>query len=416
MAEEVKPEVEVKPQEVKVELTAEVTEKIEEMFRKSMEAKESAEKSFRFHGTEATKAKATKAEQKAATAEFVRAVARGDSEKAMEFSDRRAKSLNLDRRELMDRNIATKAINISGTLGAGSEYLVPTVFETAILETFDSYDELISDADVQSFNRPGYIFSLNELDTRVVVWPVNEDSTGLTYSQPSYSQPQIAIQDWVGATDISLDFLEDTEVDIMADLSRQFGEEMAKKFQARLVNGDVTVSGVVTKGLLNSSGLNEVLIANTTGGYSTVSAADIENAYFDAVSVDYFQRENQNGTWYMNGLALYNLRANIRANTNAKDYLSVFDPAQMTLMGRPLKISNQFPTPATTTSNPFILYGNLKNHLKIRRKRGITMKINDQGTTRNGRNLNYQLGRELVVSQRIGHQVVLAEGLTVIAT
>lgn len=414
MEEKENKELETKNTEVKVVLTDEITEKIEEMFRKSFEAKEKAEKNFRLHGTENDKVEVTKAQQKAEVADFIRAVARGDREKATEYSDKRAKSLRLNEYELIDRRIATKAISSSGA--AGSDYLVPTVFEAEILATFDSYDEIISDADVKSFNRPGNVFNLNELDTRVVVWASDEDSTGMTASQPTYSEPMIGLTDWLGSTTITLDFLEDTEVDIMSDLSRQFGEEMAKKIQARLINGDVTVSGVVTKGVLNTSGLNEVLIANTTGGFATVTANDIENAFFDAISVDHFQRENQNGTWYMNAVTLYNLRKNIRSSSSDRDYLSIFDPVKMTLMGRPLKLTNQFPTPTTTTSDPFVLYGNLRNHLKIRRKRGITMKVNDQGTTRDGRNLNYQLGRELVVSQRIGHQVVLAEGLTVLAT
>lgn len=413
---EKKEELEVKGSEVKVELTKEVAEKIEETFQKAMEKLETKQKKFAFHGTEGSEKEMKEATSKKEVAEFIRAVARGDREKAIEFSDQRAKALNYSNRDFAEGRIATKTINIAGTLGAGSDYLVPTVFENQILETFDSYDEIIADADVQSFNKPGHIFDLNELSTRVVVWPSDEDSADTTASQPTYTQPQIAIADWFGATDMTLDFLEDTEVDIMADLSRQFGEEMAKKLQARLIDGDVTISGVVTKGITNTSGLNEVLIANTTGGYTTIVANDIENAYFDAISIDHFQNENKSGTWYMNGLTLYNLRKNIRAAANYSDTLTIFDPVAMTLLGRPVKISNQMPTPSTTVSNPFVVYGNLKNHLKIRRKRGITMKVNDSGTTKSGRNLNYQLGRELVVTQRIGHAVVLAEGLTVIAT
>lgn len=414
MTDEVKQEVEVKDTEVKVTLTPEVVEKIEEAYRKGLEDLKSSQKEFRFHGTESTKLKATKAEKRAEVAEFIRAVARKDVAKAMELSDKRSKSLMLDTRELVERNIATKAITSAGS--AGSDYLVPEVFETEIYGAFDNYDEIISDADVRTFNRPGNIFSLNELDTKVKVWASDENATGMTASQPTYSEPQIALTDWIGSTTITLDFLQDTEVDIMADLTRQFGEQMAYAVQNRLINGDVTVSGVVTKGLLVASGTNEVLIANPTSGFSAISANDIENAYFDAISIDGFQRTNQAGTWYMNGVTLYNLRKNIRAATGDRDYLSLFDPAAMTLMGRPLKLVNLFPTPATTVSDPFIAYGKLSEHLKIRRKSGITMKVNDQGTTRDGRNLNYQLGRELVVTQRIGHQVVLAEGLTIIKT
>lgn len=416
---EKKPEttIETKGSEVKVEITPELAERMEEGFKKLEEKLEKKQKSFAFHGTETSKKELDETTKNKEAVEFIRAVARGDHAKAVEFSDQRAKSLRWGANEIFEANIATKAIQDAAALGAGSDYLVPTVFETQIHASFDNYDELISDADVMTYNKPGYIFKLNELlSNRVIVWPVDESATGLTASQPTYTEPQIAVQDWMGSTDITLDFLEDTEVDIMSDLSRQYGEELAKKLQERLTNGDVTVSGVVTKGILNTAGMNEVLIANTTGGYATVTAQDIENAYFDAIGLNHYQDNNKRGTWYMNALTMNALRSNIRANTTFRDVISIFNEAEMTILGRPVKLLSSFPTPTTTTSDPFIVYGDLKKHLIVRRKRGITMKVNDMGTSRSGRNLNYQLGRELVVSQRIGHQVVLAEGLTKIST
>lgn len=401
-------------QEVSVVLTKELVEKIEESAVRAAEKVKEAQKSFRFHGSSESEKELDLAEQKQKATQFVRAVARGDHETAVGISDERAKTLNFGHKDFIEAGVTTKAISSAGA--AGSNYLVPIVFENEIYGTFDSYSEIIRDADVRDFNKPGSSFSLNEIDTRVVVWAADEDATGMTASQPTYSEPRIGLTDWMGSTDITLDFLEDTEVDIMSDLSKQYGEQMAKKIQARFINGDVTVSGVVTKGLINTSGLNEVLIANTTGGYSTVIASDIENAYFSAIAIDSFQEANLDGKWYMHPATLQKLRANVRATTTAQDEISVFDPYKMTLLGRPVVFTNLMPTPATTTSDPFILYGNLRNHLVIRRKRGMTMKLNNMGTSRSGRNLNYQLGQELVVSQRIGHQIVLAEGLTIIST
>lgn len=393
--------------EVSVEITKEMAEKFEEFEAKLDEKIGSIKKSFAFHGTEQESAKElTKAQKAKQAVEFVKAVQGGDVVTARKYSDERANALGWSERE--------KALSDAGS--AGSEYLVPTVFETEIRATFDNYDEIIRDADVQTVNRPGYVFNLNELDTRVVAWFTDEDGAGLTASQPTFSEPQIAIADLMGSTDLTLDFMEDTEVDIMSNLSRQYGEQFAQKIQARLINGDVTVSGVVTKGIFNAAGTNEILIANTTSGYSGVTADDIENAYFSAISIDHFQQANKDGSWYMSALTLQKLRANIRAASGDNDTISVFDPARMTLSGRPVVLTNQAPTPATTTSNPFIVYGNLANHLKVRRKAGLTMKLNDMGTSRAGRNLNWQPGRELVVRQRIGHQVVLTEGLTVIKT
>src|SRR5690606_9230229 len=150
------------------------------------------------------------------------------------------------------------ALNISND-GTGG-FLVPEIFETEILSTFDSYSEIINDADVKTTNKPGNVFNFNELSTKVTVFFVDENGTGLTSSTPTYTEPQLAIADLLGSTTITQDFLEDTEVDIMADLSKLYGEQMAKAYQARMINGNVTVSGVVTKGIFNTPGLNAVLV------------------------------------------------------------------------------------------------------------------------------------------------------------
>ena len=389
-------------------ITKELAERLDEGLAKIREEFVNKQKAFNFHGTDKSEQEMNRVATKKDAIEFIRAVARGDVNKAAEIHNARAPHIS------ESYMIDTKTITNAGS--AGSEFLVPTVFETEIYASFDTYDEIISAADVRDYNKPGYIFKLNELDTRVTAFYSDEDSTGLTSSQPSYSEPVIAVYDIIGATDMTQDFLEDTEVDIMSNLSKQFGEIFAQKVQARLINGDYTTSGIVTKGIFNATGITEVLTANPTSGYSGISAQDIENVYFTAISTDHFQNANKNGSFYMNGLTLQKLRQNIRLTTTNKDTLSIFDQIQMQLLSRPLVLTNQAPTPATTVSDPFVIYGNLREHLKIRRKRGITMKVNDSGTSRSGRNLNYQFGRELVVSQRIGHQVVLPEGLTKLST
>lgn len=385
--------------EVSVKLTPEIEEAISKQV-KAIEAKlVEKQKAFKFHGGAKSEAEAAETEEKLKSLHFVNAILEGDRAKAIELGGgaERAKALN---------------ISNNGTGG----FLVPTIFETDILGKFDSYSEIIADADVQTWNKPGNIFKFNELSTRVNVFYVDENGTGLTSSTPTYTEPSLAIADLLGSTTLTLDFLEDTEVDTMGDLARQYGEGMANKLQARLINGDVTVSGVVTKGIFNVAGTNALRVTATAAGYTGILPSDLEAMYFSAISIDHFQEANKDGKFYMHPQTLAAMRKNVRNNTAVKDYISVFDPIQMTVMGRPIVMTNQAPIPTTTTSNPFVVYGNLKNHLVVRRKRGLTMKVNDSGTAADGRNLNYQNGRELVVSQRIGHQVVLAGGLTTLTT
>lgn len=390
-----------KDTEVSVTITKELTERIEESVAKAVESSIAARKNLRFHGTADSESKAFAAEEKETAVKFIKDVASGKS---------------LYDSEVINKVHTGRSKTINGGADANGGFLVPTVFETDIMATFDSYSEIISDADVMTFNRPGRVISLNELTSRVVGYSgVGEDYAG-TASTPTYSEPQIAIRNYIGATDITEDFMEDTEADIMSDLSRQYGEVMAQLLQADLIDGVVTsaitASGIFEKG----NGATTVSAATTASGYTAVLPQDLENVYFTAIAIDHFQGANKDGKFYVNPAVVQALRANIRTSVSGKDNLSIFDPIGMTILGRPIVMTNQAKTPATTVSDPYALYANLNRHLKIARKRGMTMKINTQGTSLGGRNLNYQLGRELVVSQRIGFQFVLKSGAVHLVT
>jgi HK97 family phage major capsid protein len=390
--------IETPENEVKIEITEEFAARLDESVAKQFEKYKAEMKKFSFHGGEKNKSKVEEAEDRLKSMEFIKAVATGDNQAA--------KAVHIER---------AKALNITGNETGG--YLVPQIFETDILASFDGYSEIIRDCDVKSFNKPGNIFNLNELDTRVSVFFVDENGAGITSTTPSFTAPQIAIFDMLGSTDLTQDFLEDQENDdIMGNLSKQYGEVMAQKMEERLINGDFTQSGVVTKGLFKVTGTNDVAILATASGYSGIIHKDLVAAYFSAISIAHYQDSNQNGKYYMHGLALEDVYNNLFDNSAGNFFTNPYETALMKINGRPVSITNQAPTPATTVSNPFVLYGNLNKHVKIRRKRGITMKINDQGTTAAGRNLNYQLGRELVVSQRIGFQIVEKSGLTRLVT
>lgn len=393
--------------ETKIKIDGEFVERLEENIAKGFEKVEASMKKFSFHGSEKDNAEVKAAMSERDQLLFVKAVATGNHDVASKMSADRAKTLNV-------------------TTDANGGYLVPDVFETEVYATFDGYSEIIRDADVQNFNRPGNTFKLNELDARVTAFWVDENSTGLTASTPSYSEPTIATRDLIASVDWTQDFQEDNETNILQSLTQQIGEEFANKVQAYFISSTATVSGVYQPGLMTYQGtvsastvngyIRDFEIGATATGYTGIAANDLETLYYNAISIDHFQDANKDGKFYLNGLTMLNLRKNIRAATNDRDYITVFDPVNQSILGRPIVVTNQMPVPATTTSNPFVLYGNLNRHLKVRRKRGLTLKVNTMGTSASGRQLNYQLGSELVASQRIGFAIVLPEGLTRLVT
>lgn len=393
--------VEETTQEVKFTITPEFEEKVEEGVAKALEAREAARKQVYFHGTQESQAELDSKEKSAEAYEFLRDAAKG---------------MDARTSEVIKRVHSSREKAITGGVDANGGFLVPEVFETDIRASFDSYSELISDSNVINVNKPGRIFNLNELVTRVSTFRTSEDSwAGLTASTPTFSEPQIGIDGYGGAVTIFDNFIEDAELDIMPNLARQFGESLARNFQTTLATRIVTASGVVSRGIfVAGNGMTTVSQATTSSGYTAVGAQDIENMYFTAINVDHYQDANKEGKFYMSPLAYRSLRANVR-QANDQDYLSLFDPVAMTFLGRPIVLLNLAPTPATTVSNPYIVYGNLSRIVNVVRKRGMTMKINTQGTSLDGVNLNYQLGRELVVSERIGHQLTeVASGVQLV--
>lgn len=380
-------------------ITQEVADRIEESVKKAFSDLKESRKSFNFHGTESAKQELTKAQKQFAGAEFVKAIATNDVATAQKYHNER-----------LTRN---KTLNV--TTDANGGYLVPDVHESEIYETFDNYSEIIRDCDVKTYNRAGRVFDLNELDTRVQVYFTDENSTGTTASTPTFAAPQIAVYDILGSADMTQDFLEDQEADIMGSLSRQFGEAMAKGIQDRLINRTVTVSGVVMPGIATVAGTT-VSMGATGGGYTGVTFRDFRDMYYNAIAIDHFQDSNMDGKFYLHPFAVQAATNNAENTTVSNFFINPFAQLPTDIAGRPYVMTNQMPTPATTTSNVFAVYGNLSRHVKIRRKRGVTMKLNDSGTSLGGRNLNYQLGREIVMSQRLGHQIILRDGLVQLVT
>lgn len=392
--------------EAKVTVTKELVEMVEESVAKAVEGAIKAKKELRFHGTKQAESKATKADKKVELNTYVKSLMISkDSEEYGEAM-----------KVIKNAHIA-RAKTITGSVDANGGFLVPTVFETPILETFDTYDEVTRLYNMVDFNRPGKVFNLNELSSRVQVYRgVGENYNG-TASTPTFTEPQIAIDNYFGATTITEDFMEDTETDIMSSLRQQYGEQFNKVWQNTTINSTITVSGVVSNGFF-VKGNGATTVTGTTGSYTSLQAEDLEKLYFTAISIDSYQDSNKNnGVFVMHPLTLQALRSNIRSAGNQNDFISLFNnEVEMTILGRPVITTNQAPTPATTTSDPYVFYGDLSKHVQARRKRGLTMKINDQGTTLDGRNLNYQLGRELVLTMRVGAQITETIGMTHLIT
>lgn len=386
----------VKGSESKVTITKELVDLIEESTAKAIESSMKAKKELNFHGTKSAEVKSKQADKKVELNNYVKSLM------IHRESDEFTSAQKTIRQAHEDRFKA-----IGGDTDATGGYLVPTVFETDIIATFDTYDEVVSQFNIQNFNRPGRVFNLNELSTRVQVYRgVGENYAGATASTPTWTEPQIAIDNYIGTTTIKEDFLEDTEVDIMTNLRQQFGEAFNQKLQDTMINSTITVSGVVSKGIFVAGNGATTFSAITATGYTAVTPADLEKLYFQAISQDHFQNANKNGVYVMHPLVMQALRSNIRAAGTENDYISLFDGNEPSILGRPIIYTNQAPLPATTTgTNPYVLYGRLDNVVQVRRKRGLTMKINDSGTTLDGRNLNYALGRELVLTMRIGAQL-----------
>jgi HK97 family phage major capsid protein len=382
-----------KEKEVTISLPENFSEVLEESVAKALEAKEKAQKKFKFQGSEASKKELDAVTKKAEGNLFIKHVWQGDYAQAGQLS-----SVQYRAKALGEATAATAGV------------LVPELFESTIYSNFDTFSEIIGDARVVDYRGAGDVVNLNQLDAKVVVYETAEFTT-TTASTPSYSAPNIEFTKYTAEVVMSEELLEDTEADLLGNLSEQIGEKYAEKVQDRLVNR----STADQQGLLQVSGVT-VVTAGNRSSFANLTFKDLL-ALKTRIATSYNKREADMGKFYMAPGAWEAVINNTTtAGSGFSQYaLNPFEGTPKRAHGNDVRVLNEIASP-TVSGTKFVVFSDLSRHLVIGRKRGMRLKVNTTGTASDGTNLNTEDARQLVMTARIGHVVVLPSGVAILVT
>lgn len=367
---------------------AEVGEMLREAVAKSLEAEKNYARKFRFTESAEDGAKLAQVEKQVGVVKFLNALKNEDWNYVREQSAQRAKALN------------------ETTANAGG-YLVPEEFERMLNSAYDEYSEIRRDATVLSMSSD--VKRLNELTAKVSVAKKGE-LVAIVDTVPTFGESVLTAEKYTASTTLSEELIEDSEIDIVSEIARMFGEQIAYAEQNSFVNSAVSGS----EGLLQVAGVTAIsLITGTT--FAELSFDDL--AAMQKSLFTYNKAEAMRGKFYMS-MTAYNALRTSKASTSGNYFYMPAVPTQeapATAWGRPIVVLNEFPT-TTATATKFVVYADLKKHFFIGDRRGIRIKVNTSGTSASGHNLNIQDAREMVVTKRTAQATSLEAGIITLAT
>jgi HK97 family phage major capsid protein len=399
------PQVEkVEEKGVDIPLTSDLINVIDEAYKKGLENSAKFAKKANFSGKAVDAAKAEVAEKMSKTGQFFKHLSEGNKEKAIEVSksawgSRYGKTLNT----------------------SDDSAIVPTEFATDLIKNMESYSQLRQNAKVRTMNAG--VVKLNELDTKVTV-SVPGENTGLTASEPTFTERTITARGYIGGTNWTYELEQDSEINVLAELREEFAEAFAREEQYFFLNSAVAGS----EGLLQVTGTNNYdLGGSTTSGsvdFTDMTAGDIENA-FAALKTLGMSRA-MNAKLYLSPDILAAVSARVTASVGYQEMAKIgYENGRITRVAG-LEVveigdtdgagNNMLPQLSdTAVSTKFAFIADLSKTLVIGDRLGVEFEVINAGTF-NSVNLNETGGRMLRGIKRTGHAVTLPENIMFLRT
>jgi HK97 family phage major capsid protein len=362
----------------------------EELAAKNAAAIEKSRKAVNLSGDMGDKVKLEVHKKLEPTVKFFNALQKEDMDTVKSMHESRAKALN------------------EGTGSAGG-FLVPIEFEKFVNRKVDDFNVLRRSGRVlpMSSNQK----NLNELVTDVAVSIIGEGAQ-ITESDPVFGEPILTARKYAAITAWTNELMDDDETDIgLANLlAERFAEGIAKKEEDEFVNG-VTAG---SEGLLQVTGTTAVTMAAGKTSFADVEVSDI----FDMITKiqEYSLMEAKNAKLFMSPYTWQALSKD--QPTNATYYLNPVPGGQTPLQikGVPVELVNAFPGLAEdAVSTGFIVLSDLSKHLFIGDRKGMSVKVSEDGTV-GANNLFEEDKRALRVVKRTANTTSLESGIVVLET
>ena len=257
--------------------------------------------------------------------------------------------------------------DLQESVAADGGYLVPTEFERVLYEVRDKTDPI--------FELAGRI-SLGALEKNVpyvdsqgaasiisegAPYPDNDDDFGIVVFH-AYKYGRI-----IKATD---EMIADSVFDIYTYCAQSLGRAIGKAAAAHLWTGTGTAQ---PQGVLTAAG-----VGVTAAATNAVTADELIDLYYSLK-----EPYRMTATWAMNDTTVAAVRKLKAQGTGQYLWAPGFNGAPDTILGRPLRTSENIPTLAA--GKPVIAFGDIEAGYKIADRRGFEFKILDQLYAANGK-------------------------------
>ncbi|MEM1287131.1 MAG: phage major capsid protein [Pseudomonadota bacterium] len=247
-----------------------------------------------------------------------------------------------------------KALVVADDTSGG--YLAPAQFTTDMIREITEFSPVRQAARVGSTGSGSVIRPKRTSITNAKWEGETEESEESTLA---FGQNEIFVHEMRTFTDISVKLLEDSAVDVEAELRAAFGEDFGQKEATAFVNG----TGVKQpKGFMANTE-----IAETPNGHATNLSADALIKLMYALQASYRNR----GVWMMNSTSLATIRTLKDGQGNFLWQPSFQAGQPETILGRPVVEAIDMPDIA---SNAYpIIYGDFAGGYQIYDRVGLTV-------------------------------------------
>lgn len=289
------------------------------------------------------------------------------------------------------------------TTGDGSATIPPEEFIAEIRRLEEQYGVARRFADVRQTNKTSIKGIKGNAD--VAIYETAEEAAK-TGTGVSYSPFELTFKKFAAIAPVTDELLEDSAVNIWADLTQRFARAYAKK-------EDELVFTVAVTGIINLAGVADVPITGDS----------IEDITFDEINKAIYSVPTpsmQNGRFYFHRTILGVLQR-IKDNTDRYILIPGADgPVSGTIWGVPYELTEVLTSlDADAAATPFIVFGDLKNTILGDRTQ-MTAKIFDTGSVVDADsetlNLLTQDAQAMRVVKRMNALTVFENAYAVIST
>jgi len=371
---------------------ADLKEIASELVAKHAETVARREKAFNVTGSDEDKAKLDITNKRSEFVTFMKALTENDTAVLKKYEAERVSN--------------NKALS-EGSGSAGG-YLVPVEFEKEVIRFLNNHNQFRKEATVLPMNSK--TLNLNTLVTEPTVYITGESSL-ITASDVAFGEPIITPKKYAAIQAWSSELLEDSEVDLMGLIAERFGKAISKAEQTEFISGATAGS----LGVLKATGVTANTLSATGTLYSAITWDELAGmiAALDEVDLE----ESQNAKFIMSP-SVFNVLRKQKSSTGG-EYMVYNAPQEGTVAqawGRPIVLMNQMPLlSATATGSKFVALADWKKHAFIGDRRGITVKLLEEGTVGSD-NLAEKDMQALRVTKRTGFVTANATGIVTLAT